>query len=126
MPKLTRKALKQKAEELVRLKPLVEQYKKLEQELKAGLHQLGLDNVEVTNGQVKISTATLLTISPELATDVLGTHRANKIIQIKKSVPNSILKAFVKADEISNQEWSQLQQNGQKKTIIRLHVRPLK
>lgn len=127
MAKTTVKQLKQMVEELLHLAPLYERYKELEKSVKTGLVEVKYKEMEVDGkGRVFISQTERVTVSPELAIDVLGETLANKIIVIKKSVPNDILKAFVKAGEISEPDRDKLLEQAKRSPVVSLYVRPLK
>ena len=65
------------------------------------------------------------TITPEMAREILGTDFAAKLIQVKESVPNNLIKAFVEVGEISDQDRERLLEMAQRTQVVSLHVRPL-
>lgn len=124
-PKYTAGAVKQMVEELLHLRPNVDRYGELEKKVKEGLQALKWREVESDLGRVFISEAERVTVTPELARDVLGQDMAAKIIQTKESVPNNLVKAFVDVGEIDETQRDRLLAEAQKITVITLHVRPL-
>lgn len=126
MGRLTASQLRQMVEELLTLAPIYERYRELEKEVKAGLVRLSWNELDVPGkGRVFISQSERVTISPELAIEVLGEEMARRVTVIKKSVPNSVIKAFVEAGEISEEERRRLLEQADKSPIINLYVRPL-
>lgn len=126
MARTTISQLRQMVEELLSLAPLAERYRELEKAVKAGLVEVKYKDLDIPGkGRVFISQSERVTISPELAIEVLGEEMARRVTVIKKSVPNSVIKAFVEAGEISEEERRRLLEQADKSPIINLYVRPL-
>lgn len=124
--KMTAKGLQALTEELLGLQAAVERYKELEALIKDGLQEIGFTEMVTDRGRVLISVSERVTVSPELATLELGPALARKVIVTKLSVPNDILKAFIKAGEISEAQREALWAKAEKAAVVSLHVRPLK
>lgn len=126
MAKPTVSQTKQKVEELLNLKAAYDRYQELEAQVKADMVALKHKEIEVpARGRVFISQSERVTISPGLARDILGAL-AEKVIQIKESVSNSLIKAFVEVGEINEAQRDRLLDEAEKTPIISLYVRPLK
>lgn len=123
--KTTAKSLRALTEELLDLQAAVERYRELEALLKDGLQELGYTEMVTDRGRVFISISERVTVSPALARDVLG-PLAEKVIVKKESVPNDVLKGFVKAGLISKPDRERLLFEAEKTQVVSLHVRPLK
>jgi hypothetical protein len=123
--KTTVKSLRALTEELLDLQAAVERYKEVEALLKDGLTGLGLTEMATDRGRVFISISERVTVSPALARDILG-PLAEKVIVKKESVPNDVLKGFVKAGLISEPERERLLAEAEKTQVVSLHVRPLR
>ncbi|MCK6629361.1 MAG: hypothetical protein L6R45_29815 [Anaerolineae bacterium] len=123
--KVTTKSLRALTEELLDLQAAVERYKEVEALLKDGLQELGYTEMVTDRGRVFISISERVTVSPALARDVLG-PLAEKVIVKKESVPNDVLKGFVKAGLISEPDRERLLFEAEKTQVVSLHVRPLK
>lgn len=127
MAKTTVKELKKMAEELLSLAPLAERYEELKKAVRDGLVEVKYKELEVKGrGRVFISQSERMTVSPELAADILGPELAEKVTVIKKSVPNGILGAFFSTGQISEAKWQELNAQAAKTPVINLHIRPLK
>jgi hypothetical protein len=125
--RVTVSGLKKLAAELLELRPAVDRYDELATEIKAGLVKLKYKELDLGDqGRVFISTSEKVTITPALARDELGQKLADKIIQVKETVSNDILAAFVKAGEISQEKYERLLEKAEKTPATSLHVRPLK
>lgn len=122
--KPTVSALQQMTQELLNLHQSVERYKELEGLIKDGLQQLKHKEVVTDKGRVFISTSERVTVSAELAREVLGPD-AGRIIRIREFVPNELIKAFVEVGDISPEKREQLMAGANKTPIVNLHVRPL-
>lgn len=126
MPKSTKTNVKQMVEELLAIQTVVERYHHLQKNIKAAMEQLNLNEVEVDAGRVVISTAERMTIDPTIARRVLGDALANKVIKVKEVVSSRFVKAFAEVGDISEAQLYDLQGRAEKKTVVRLHIRPLK
>lgn len=124
--KVTVKSLRAMADELIDLQAAVERYKELEALIKTGLQELKFNEVATDRGRVFISVSERVTVSPELAWEVLSEALARKVIQVKESVPNDLIKAFVQVGEISEAQRERLMAGADKTPVVSLHVRPLK
>lgn len=113
-------------QELLNLQPIAERYKQLEKDLKAAMVALEMPEIKVPGqGRVFISISEQVSISPELARDVLGAI-ANKIIEVKESVSNRLLSALVATGDIDGDQHNQLLAGAEKTDKVSLYVRPLK
>lgn len=127
MAKVTKTQLRQMIEELLTIQPVIERSRHLETEIKNAMRRLSLDEVEVAQqGRVFISTSERMTVAPKLARDVLGLDLAGKVIKVKESVSNILVKAFFEAGEITGAQMDELRKKAQKTTVVNLHIRPLK
>lgn len=126
MANVTKTQLKQMTEELLTIQPVVERSRHLETEIKNAMRRLDMDEVEVEKGRVFISASDRMTVVPKLARDVLGLDLASKVIKVKESVSNILVKAFFEAGEITSAQMAELREKAQKTTVVNLHVRPLK
>ncbi len=126
MARTTISQLRQMVEELLSLAPLAERYTEIEKAVKAGLVEVKYKDLDIPGkGRVFISQSERVTVPPEVAVDVLGDSLASKVIVVKRAVSNDILKAFVKAGEISESQREQLLERADKSPIVNLYVRPL-
>jgi tRNA(Met) C34 N-acetyltransferase TmcA len=123
--KYTVGVVKQLVEELLSLKPMADRYKELEAQVKEGMQVIKWNEVESDKGRVFISESERVTVTPATAREVLGTEFAAKLIQVKESVPNNLIKAFVEVGEISDEDRDKLLEMAQRAQVISLHVRPL-
>lgn len=124
--KMTVKTIRAMVEELLDIQAAHERYQELEQKVKTGLVELKHTEVIIPDrGRVFISTSERVTVSPDLAKEVLGPI-APQVIRIKETVPNELLKAFVEVGDIKPDERERLMAGAEKQTVISLHVRPLK
>lgn len=130
MARTSRKQLRALAEELLELRAGKERYEALEKEIKAALAGQNLTGEEnaltVAGGRIWITTSTKTAIPVELAVSVLGQELAGKVIEVKKSVSNDQVKAFIKAGDISPDLAKKLDAGAQKTPVVSLFVRPLK
>lgn len=127
MAKVTKTQLKQMAEELLAIQPVVERSRHLESEIKDAMRRLSMDEVEVAQqGRIFISVSERMTVAPKLARDVLGLDLAGKVIKVKESVSNILVKAFFEAGEITDTQMGELRERAKKTTVVNLHIRPLK
>ena len=126
MPKFSKGQVEQMAEELLALRGIYERYQQLEKQLKASMAALEIAEFDLPSGRLFISTSETATVSPAAARSVLGEERAAKVIKRRESVVNRLLEAFVEAGEISEQEWVDLLARAETRSVVRLHVRPLK
>lgn len=125
--KFTYKAVRGMVEELLALHSAVERYKELEGQIKEGLVALKFNEVEFEDkGRVFISISERVNVPLDVAIRELGQELADKVIVIKKSVSNEIVKAFVKAGEISEEQREKLLAGAEKTPVTNLYVRPLK
>lgn len=124
--KVTAKSVRTMAEELIGLQAAVERYKELEALIKVGLQEIGFTEMVTDQGRVFVSVSERVTVSPELAREVLSEALARKVIQVKESVPNGLIKAFVQVGEISEAQRERLMAGADKTPVVSLHVRPLK
>lgn len=113
-------------EELLDLQAAVERHKELEALLKDGMQALKFTEITTDRGRVFISTPERVTVPVEVAVRELGEVLASKVIVVKKSVSNDIVKAFVKAGEISEAQRAALLAGSEKTPVVNLYVRPLK
>lgn len=126
MARLTVSQLRQMVAELLNLAPVIERYKALEKEVKIGMVKLSQDEIDVAGkGRVFIKQTERMTVSPALASEVLGVDLGRKVIVTKESVSNEIIAAFVKAGEIGPELHQELQERAERKDVINLYVRPL-
>jgi polyhydroxyalkanoate synthesis regulator phasin len=126
MAKLNKSQARLMAEELLSLKPLADRYHELEKQLKEAMAELEMPEVEVKGvGRVFIAVSQRISVSPELARDVLGAL-ANKIIEVKESVSNRLVDALVATGDISEDQHGQLVAGAKKTNVTSLYVRPLK
>lgn len=108
------------------LHDIARQYKALEEELKAGMVQLGHTQIDLgKKGRVFISQSERVVVPPKLLRDVIGAL-AEVIIQKKESVPNHLVKAFVETGQINEDQREQLMAEAEKTMVVSLYVRPLK
>jgi polyhydroxyalkanoate synthesis regulator phasin len=122
---MTKSQARQLAEELLNIRSIYERYQEAEKQLKAGMAELGLDEIKVQHrGRVFISTSQRVSIAPDLARDVLGAL-ANKIIEVKESVSNKLLDALVSTGDIERDQQEQLIAGAKKTDVVSLYVRPL-
>ena len=127
MSKVTVKQLKKDAAELLRLQPMIQRYRELEQMLKDGMIALGHTQIEITGqGRVFVSVSKRETVSPELVRELLGEQMASKIIQRKETVPNRLIEAFVEVGDIEKAERDRLMAEAERREVVNLYVRPLK
>jgi len=122
----TVKQLKQQAEELLKLAPMVERYNQLQTQIKAGLIELSWMELNTPAGSISISTTTELIIPLDVAQKALGRERAKQIsiTRTQTTVSTKITKAFVDEDQITPDEWNEIKRQSETKTITRLHIRP--
>lgn len=126
MAKPTVSQTKQMVEELLNLQAAFERYKDLEKQVKANMVALKYKEFEIAGaGRVFISESERVTISPALARDILDAL-ADKVIQVKESVSNSLIKAFVEVGDIDEGQRQRLLDEAEKTPIVSLYVRPLK
>lgn len=127
MGKLTVSQLRQMVAELLNLTPVVERYKSLEKDVKDGMVKLDKLEIEVAGkGRIFVSQYERVTISPDIASNVLGPEIGPRVIVVKESVSNELVNALVKAGLISEELHQELLAKSQRKKAINLHVRPLK
>lgn len=125
--KITASAARKMVEELFDTQAAYERYKELETQIKEALVALRYNELEIAGrGRVLISQSEQVTVPTEVALDVLGQELANKVIVTKRSVSNDIIKAFVLAGEISEDQRQRLLNGAQKSPRVSLYVRPLK
>lgn len=125
MPKLTKSQSKQMAEELITLQPMLERYKQLEAELKVAVQYLKIEEIKTRTGRVLASISERLTVSPIAARSVLGEELAKKVIRVKKTVSNPVLKTFHEVGDITDDQMICLRKSAEKKIVVSLHIRPL-
>lgn len=126
MARPTVKQVRRDVEELLKLAPIYRRYQDLEKKVKANMAQLKHTECEIAGlGRVFVSQSERVTVSPALAIEVLGEAMAGKVIVTKQSVPNELVKAFVTAGEISEQERDRLLAEAERTPVVSLHVRPL-
>lgn len=126
-PKTTVAQLKQKVEELLTIKGMADRYNELKDQIKEDMISLKWHDVDIPGkGRVFISPSTKREYSTTLVETVLGTILANKIIQVKRSVSNEILDAFIKAGEISKGDVIKLEEGAKQTPVVALNIRPLK
>jgi hypothetical protein len=126
MARVTAKQLREKATQIILLKAAYDQYKALEDELKTGMLEINFKEIDLGEaGRVFVSTSERITVSPELALETLGPKLAAKIIQIKKSVPNNLIKAFFEVGDICEGQRDDLLAKAEKTSVTSLYVRPL-
>ena len=124
--KLTQKALQAKVDQFLDLAPLVERYKELESEIKAGMVALDIEEVaRPGRGRVKIARSERVVIPVEAARTVLGPEMASKVIQVRESVSSKTLETLVEAKVISVELYKKLDELAERKPIVSLYVRPL-
>lgn len=123
--KYTAGVVKQLVEELLNLKPMADRYKELETQVKDGMQAIKWHEVESDKGRVFISESERITVTPEMVREILGTDFAAKVIQVKESVPNNLIKAFVEVGEIDEKQRDELMKLAQRTQVVNLHVRPL-
>lgn len=130
MPRVSRKALREMAVELLELRQFKERYEALEKDIKAALASQNLTGEEnaiaVNGGRVWITSSERTAIPVELAVAVLGQALAAKVIEVKTSVSNDQVKAFIKAGDIGPDAAEKLDAGAQKTPVVSLFVRPLK
>jgi hypothetical protein len=127
MARATVRELKKKAAELLQLQAAYERYKALEQEVKADMVKLNYKEVDLGEaGRVFISISERVSVPVELAVRELGEDLAARVIIIKKSVSNEIVKTFVQIGEISEAQREALLFGADKTVVTSLYVRPLK
>lgn len=125
--KITASAARKLVEELFDIQTVYERYQELEKQIKECLVALKYNELEIPGrGRVLVSQSEQVTVPTEVALDVLGQDLANKVIVVKRSVSNDIVKAFVQAGEISEAQRAQLLARAQKSPRVSLYVRPLK
>jgi len=122
----TVKELKQQAEELFQLAPMVERYNQLQTQIESGLIELSWQELNTPAGDISISTTTELIIPLDVAQKALGRDRAKKIsiTRTETTISTKIAKAFVAEDQITPDEWNEIKRQSEIKTITRLHLRP--
>lgn len=126
MARLTKSQVEQMVDELIHLQPLVERYKSLEKEVKAGLRQFKSQEVVAKQGRAFISISERISISPETARTVLDSELASKIIEIRESVPDKRVQALVDTEIISQEQYDKLLEQAKRTPVVSLYVRPLK
>lgn len=125
--KTTVKQLSSEAAELLRLRPMVERYKELEQLLREGMIEIGYTQIDVSGrGRVWCQETERVTVDPAVVRSVLGEQRAEKVIQKKESVPNRLLNTFAEIGDISGSEMDQILAEAERVKVVNLYVRPLK
>jgi len=125
--KPTLRQVRQMVEELLTLAPVYERYKLLEKAIKGDLVELKHTEVEIAGkGRVFISQGERVTVPIKVAVDALGEDLASRVIVTKRFVSNDIVAAFVKAEEISQEQREKLLKGAERKTVTSLYVRPLK
>jgi hypothetical protein len=118
--------LKQMVDELLTIQAVAERYAALEKQIKADMDTLKWKEVVVPGkGRVEISKSERATISPESVRSLLP-DLANQIIQIKESVPNKLVEAFLQGRLITREQYKALDEQAQRTPVISLYVRPLK
>jgi hypothetical protein len=118
--------LKQMVEELLTIQVVAERYAALEKQIKSDMVALKWKEVVVPGkGRVSISTSERATISPESVRSLLP-DLAKQIIQIKESVPNKLVEAFLQGKLITQKQYKALDEQAQRTLVISLYVRPLK
>jgi len=125
MGRLTKKQLEKQAWELLALRPSVERYEQLQRELKQGMHQLGVEEIESDQGRVFISVAERTSFDPIVTRAALGDDLADKVTKIKMSVCNKLIAALFEVGDISSAEMATLMDVADKREVIALHIRPL-
>jgi hypothetical protein len=124
--KLTKGEARRMAEELLAIQAVAKRYAELEKDLKDAMVALEMEEIAVPGqGRVFVSLSERVSVAPELARDVLGAL-ANKIIEIKESVSNSLLSALVATGDIERGQHEQLLAGAKKQRVVNLYVRPLK
>lgn len=124
--KVTVSTVRAMVEELFNIQVFYERYKELEQGIKDGLVTLKHTEVVIPDkGRVFISKTEQVTVSPDLAREVLGPD-AVRVIRIKEIVPNELIKAFVEVGDISPENRDRLMAGAEKTPRVSLYVRPLK
>jgi hypothetical protein len=114
-------------EELLTLAPVYERYKLLEKAIKGDLVELKHTEVEIAGkGRVFISQGERVTVPIKVAVDALGEDLASRVIVTKRFVSNDIVAAFVKAEEISQEQREKLLKGAERQPVTSLYVRPLK
>lgn len=113
-------------EELLTIQVVAERYAALEKQIKSDMVALKWKEVVVPGkGRVSISTSERATISPESVRSLLP-DLAKQIIQIKESVPNKLVEAFLQGKLITQKQYKALDEQAQRTLVISLYVRPLK
>jgi hypothetical protein len=125
--RLTKTRMRTLAEELLNIRSIYDRYRVVEKELKEGMAQLGmLKPIEIEGrGNVFISQFEMTSYEPDLARSVLGEELAGKVIEVKESVKNDLVKALVKTGDISEEAFKRLDEGAKKTPRINLYVRPL-
>lgn len=124
---VTVKQLKMEAAELLRLQPMLNRYKELEQALREGMMAINFTDISVPgSGRVFCKETERITVEPAVVRAVIGEQRAEKVIQKKESVPNRLLSAFAEVGDISGAEMDQILAEAERTTVVNLYVRPLK
>lgn len=126
MARPTKGQVKTAIEELLRLQPLVDRFEELDQFVRQGMVELGMVEVVCDAGRVFVSASERMTIAPDLARNVLGEEMAEKIIRRKETVANPLLAALHELGEVTDGQMDDLREKAEKRTVISLHIRPLK
>jgi hypothetical protein len=125
MAKPNKSQTKQMAEELLSLKSQADRYAYLEKRLKSAMVELEMEEILIRGkGRVFISTSERVTFTPALARAVLGSL-AEKVIEVKESVKNDLVKALIKTGDISEEAFERLDEGAKKTPRVNLYVRPL-
>ena len=127
--KLTKKELNLMVSELLAIKPIFDRFRELEKQVKRGMVDLELigdeNAIEAQGGRVFITTSERVSISPELAERVLAGD-AERVIVVKRSVPNTRVEELVKAGIISDEAFEAMWSAAERKPVVNLYIRPLK
>lgn len=125
MAKLSKAHIKTLVGHLLVLKPLVDHYQELEREIKSRLVEADYAEIEVDGrGRVFISKSERVTISPEMARQVLG-KMAEGVIEVRESVPSARIAALVESGLISDELHERLLAGAERREVVNLYIRPL-
>lgn len=124
--KPTVKGLKRMCEELLALRAAYERYEALAAEIREDMAALRYTEMNLDSGRVFVSRTEQVDITPQQAISELGAVMASKVIVTRTFVSKEILAAFVRAGEVSEEQYTRLLQKAGRKPIARLYVRPAK
>lgn len=126
---VSKKELTLLVSELLATKAIFDRFKKIEKRVKEGMVELELfgeeNAIQVQAGRVFVTQSERVTIPAELAEEILGAD-AEKVIVIKRSVPNNRVEELTKAEVISEEHFQAMWNAAERKPVVSLYIRPLK